>query len=363
VDDAGYLIRRPRATDLPGLRALATELWGPELAGTFDSRWWWNDNPPHCWVSEHVESGSIAAICGARRSQFSLEGKTIATTTINDWYVSSRHSGKGLGRALVNKCAEECDFLYTSAISDSAAVAFARMGWVGDIRYTMFIGSPHLAALWTHRMSRLISIERHHLGNGKPTDLTEIDAIWESLQWDAPAMMVRDGAFLRIHLELSGRRDHSLLVAKEGGRPIGYLLFRVLPPGSFQSVPFGRVGLISDYLVSRENTGVLRALVATAAGHFAAERVGLMLALASDSRHRSALHQLGLLSPTNALGQIGHRLSSRSMYLPTPGRSLLTANWHVTFADNDTDLILGTATGNPDLRRWLETTMSRLRNH
>ena len=68
---------------------------------------------------------------------------------------------------------------------------------------------------------------------------------------DATAMMVRDGAFLRNHLQLSGRRDHSLLVAKEIGRPVGYLLFRVLPPGSFQSVPFGRVGLISDYLVSR----------------------------------------------------------------------------------------------------------------
>ena len=183
MDDAGYLIRRPRSTDLPGLRALAAELWGSELAGTFDSRWWWNDDPPHCWVSEHVESGDIAAICGARRSQFIQGDKTIATTAINDWYVSPRHSGKGLGRSLVTKCADACDFLYTSAISDSASVAFARMGWVGDIRYTMSLGSPHIAALWAHRMPRHISIECQQLGNGTPPDLTEIDAIWESLQW------------------------------------------------------------------------------------------------------------------------------------------------------------------------------------
>ena len=88
-----------------------------------------------------------------------------------------------------------------------------------------------------------------------------------------------------------------------------------------------------------------------------------MLALVSDARHRSALHRLGLLSPGNALGQIGHRLSSRAMYLPTSGMSLLRANWHVTFADNDTDLILGTADSNPDLRRRVEARMSRLRSH
>ena len=363
MDDAGYLIRYPRSTDLPGLRALAAELWGPNFAGQFDSRWWWNDGPPHCWVSEHVESGAIAAICGARRSRFSLGGKTVSTTTINDWYVSSRHSGKGLGRALVSKCAESSDFLYTSAISDSAAVAFTRMGWAGDIRHSMFIGNPHLTALRAQRMSSLISIERRRLDGLAPLDLTEIDTIWDSLQWDAVAMMVRDSAFLRNHVQLSGRQDYSLLVAKEGSRPVGYLLFRILPQGSFQSVPFGRVGLVSDYLVSRGDTDVLRALVATVARHFATEGVRVLLSLASDPLHRSVLHRLGLVSPGSALGSIGHRFTSRSMYVPTTGGSLLTASWHVTFADNDTDLILGTASDSPDLRRWVETTMSRLRSH
>jgi hypothetical protein len=153
--------------------------------------------------------------------------------------------------------------------------------------------------------------------------------------------MVRDAEALRQHLQLAGEREYLLFVARRSGRPIGYALLRVMPRGSLRSLPIARIGLLADFLVSRTDTTTLRQLIVAGCQQLTRRRVGVVLSLASDPGHQAVFRRLGFTSPRKVMGEgLRGRLSSRCMHAPLDG-SAMDGNWHLTFADNDTDLILG----------------------
>jgi GNAT superfamily N-acetyltransferase len=337
-----YLLRRPRPADRTGLAALASSLWDAGQAGLFSDRWWWNGDEPHCWIAEHVPSGDMAAICAQRRTEFVLRGRPERAATVSDWYVAPGHRGSGLGQALVEKGEEAPTFMYTTAISESAAVGFGRLGWGGDRTIPMSAGIVPVARAIGRRPSAGVEIEHRSVAAGSG-DLTPVDEVWAGLRWTDPAMMVRDAAHLRQHLALAGGRRYSLLIAHRRGRPIGYLLHRTLPRHALRAFGPARVGIVSDYLVDEGDVGTLQALVADACRRWSAERVKVGLALCGRDSHRRAMTGLGLLHPVRVGGRLlGRRMSSRAMHQPKPG---VEGRWHLTFADNDTDLILGAGWG------------------
>ena len=181
-------------------------------------------------------------------------------------------------------------------------------------------------------------------------DLAPIDEIWEHLKWPGAAMMVRDADNLRQHLALSGGRRYSLLVARRHRQPIGYLLYRTLRH-ALNAFGAARVGSVSDYLVDEADVATLRVLVGEACRRWSAERVKLLMVLSAAEGHRGTFSRLGLLRPVTVGGRLlGGRMTSRSMHQPEPGTE---GRWHLTFADNDTDLILGAARENSNFqRRW-----------
>lgn len=345
MDDPRYTIRRPRPGDLDGLRELAVSLWDEEEREIFTPRWWWNSAEPQCWIAECERTGEIAAICGARRTRFLLTGSVKEACAINDWYVSPHHAGHGLGRKLVDRSAESAEFLYTSAISDSAATGFSRLGWVGDVRIPMLVAVPALSGSVFRRPYGGLTVQHTEVDSADAAELEAADAIWNRLEWERPAMNVRDSSFVREQIALSGGRRYTLLVGTSAntGRELGYLIYRVLPPGSFKSLPRVRVGLISDYLVSRFDLETLRALALESSRRLAREKVPLALCLAADPEHQRAFGSVGFMSSRRFGTRLSRRLSSRSMHKPPSSSSPVQANWHMTFADNDTDLILGAA--------------------
>ena len=318
---------------------MATALWGTAESERFSRRWWWNDDEPHCWIAEHVSTGKVAAVCAQRRTRFLLGGRTEPASTVSDWYVAPGHTGAGLGRALVRRGEETSGFMYTSAISESAAAGFERLGWVGDRRFPMSAGLVPLAGALAGRPAAGMDIEHRYVSADDSGDLAPVDEIWERLVWPAAAMMVRDAAHVDRHLSLSGGRRYSLLVARRRRVPVGYLLSRTLPPGSLRAFGPVRVGVVSDYLVNEADVDSLRALVGEACRRWLAERVVVMMALSAAEGHRRALSRLGLLRPVTVAGRVlGARMTNRSMHQPAPGAE---GSWHLTLADNDTDLILG----------------------
>ncbi len=318
---------------------LATALWGPNDSDRFADRWWWNDEVPHCWIAEHVPSKSVAAICAQRRVRFhTAEGERPAAV-VSDWYVAPDHAGAGLGRDLVRQGEAADGFMYTSAISDQAALGFGRLGWVGDRRFPMSAGPVALVRSLAGRPERDLELEKRTITAGDTGDLSPLDELWQQVRWPEAAMMVRDAAQLRGHLALAGGRAYRLLIARRRDRVVGYLLFRTLPSHSFNAFGAARVGIVSDYLVDRDDTATLRHLVAAACRDWRDERVVVMLALCGDDRHRATLSRMGLLHPISFRGRmIGARMTNRSMHRPAAGTD---DGWHLTFADNDTDLLLG----------------------
>ena len=243
-------------------------------------------------------------------------------------------------RALVRKGEDTSTFLYTSAISEAAATGFSKLGWAGDRRFPMAAGLVPLARSLTGHAAPGLEIEQRTVWAGNAGELSPIDEIWEHLRWPAATMMVRDADALRRHLALAGDRRYSLLIARRSDKAIGYLLSRTLPRRSLRAFGPVRVGIVSDFLVNWTDTVTLRGLLREACRRWWTERVGVLMAMSAAPAHRATFDRLGLLRPLTIGDRLfGARLTSRSMYRPAPGSE---GNWHMTFADNDTDLILGT---------------------
>lgn len=270
-------------------------------------------------------------------------GHSEPASTVSDWYVAPDHAGRGLGQALVRRGEETAAFMYTSAISDQAARGFTRLGWIGDRRIPMSAGPVPLVGQRAGRPGRGLRIEHRDVSAHDAGDLAPIDAIWGHLAWASAAMMVRDAEFLRGHLTLAGSRRYSLFIAWRQEQAVGYLLCRTLPPRALRFFGPVRVGIVSDYLVDECDTSALRALMGAACHRWSGEGVRVLLALTASDAHRAVLSRLGMLRPFTVGGHlVGRRMSNRSMHQRHPG---LGDRWHLTFADNDTDLILGAPAG------------------
>ena len=346
--DSEYRLRRPNFDDRAALRTLAIDIQGAVRADTFEDRWWWRDEVPHCWVAEHVPSGSLAAICGSRRGRFCIEGTNYTSTSICDWYVSSAHKRKGLGRALVQRSDNSSELMYTSAISDSAALGFDRLGWIGDQRYPMLLAPPALVIPFSQFGTSKIETRRIDIDVNSPLDKktsTILDLVW-SQATDRSALMVRDGKHLRQHLRLAGlsegRTQYQLHVAYESGKPVGWLLTRITARGAVRSIPLIRIAILSDFMTPPNRPKVLRSLIGAAARHML-RRAGLLLGMAGDRRDLRVFDSLGFVSPRSPIvgTRLRTRLATRTMLrLPDHLRYDTQQDLHITFADNDTDLIL-----------------------
>jgi len=302
-----YALRRPTRQDVPALRVLAADVRDPKRRDVYTDRWWWRDDEPHCWVAEHRETGDLAAICGSRRVRYRVGDRVCSAVSICDWYVSPHHTRQGLGRALVQKSMDDNDMMYTSAISESAAVGFARLGWEGDTRYPILLGAPALAGPVARLRSRRVETSVTRVSRDRPlsADLRDrLDDLYADLVDERPVGMVRDGRHVQGHLRLAGvdagRTEYALLLAHRAGATRGYLLLRLTARGAIRSLPGARLALVSDFLTPPSDPAILRALLARAA-RVAFGRCELLVATASEPGDLRELDRLGFVSPRTPL--------------------------------------------------------------
>jgi hypothetical protein len=239
-------------------------------------------------------------------------------------------------------------FMYTSSISESAAVGFSRLGWQGDHRYPMMVALPCVVAPtgWFRRKSIEVRSSDVSAECPIPAEVSsDIDLVWNSLD-DRPVAMVRDAAHLRQHMKLAGveqgRITYRLLIAYKSGTAIGWMLVRVTARSSIRSLRGARVGMVSDFATPARRPDVLRALTQAASRYFVS-RAEIILTTAGQECDLRVFDGLGFVSPrTPILGRkLAARMATRTMYLPpNEEASSLMGPMHLTFADNDTDFIL-----------------------
>ena len=338
-DVRAFRFRRPKSADKSKVNDLARRIFGPDGAGKFDDRWWWNDTEPHAWVAEHTPSGDIVAVCGARRTRLLVGGFERSAVAINDWYVSPDHAGFGLGRILVDKACTGCDFAYSNSFSDLAKAAFERLEWAGFSDHPMFVGAVPVVLLLGTRDRTGLTVESRVVSSKAQDALPEVDEIWRASQPENVTMMVRDSRALAEHVALARATGYSLFVARRGGNPVGYLLLRVLPPGALGTFSHVRTGLVVDYHVTNGDREILRTLVSKAALQLLRQKVMVLAGLATQKGHLSTLGRLGIFEPAAMRSiSVGSSFSSRLMYRFLDGSRPGDLTWHMTFLDNDLDL-------------------------
>jgi hypothetical protein len=268
----------------------------------------------------------------------------VPTASVCDWDVSSQHKGKGLGRLLVDKTRETHPVMYAMSASDSAAVALGRLGWKGDVALSVMVGSPPVTAgLAAVRRSGQV-IETYEVSSGRHVGLSHLDAIWKLGPTTRPVMVVRDTRFMEAHLALVPHRTYQLVVSFSGSEPRGYGLFRVLPKGSFRRFGHTRIGMLSDFWVPDRDRAALRSVVGAAAAALTRSGVVVMLVLTTQRWVQQELALLGFASEeTPLVGPKIKSLATRSMHSADRPLPDFVDGWHITFADNDMDLIFGSA--------------------
>jgi len=143
---------------------------------------------------------------------------------------------------------------------------------------------------------------------------------------DYPAIMVRDQAFLSWRFDRCPIRNYTRYAAVREGEIVGYIVTR-----SYESLGQER-GMIVDYLVGRNDSAVLSALIQRAMQDFRSRgAVSVKCSLSSSQReHIRQLRSHGFLSQRPG----GHIVADRGVY----DKSLAAIDeWFITYADGDID--------------------------
>ncbi len=287
-------------------------------------------------------------ICSARPSDWLIDGKSVPTIAICDWYVDPAHAGKGIGKCLTQHLELADQFVYTFSLSEAAIANFKKLGWAGPRRASlMVLPLPQVTRLGAALFGRqtAIEIEDAVVSPDSPALAAlgpQLDRIETVRQPDGGARMQRGAAEWRWRLSVCGPRSYHFCLARRAGEPVGYAVVRRLTPGSSRQL--GRIPgvMLTDLVAVHDEPAVLQALARRAAAVAAELGAAIVLAVTNQPDLQQALGKAGFLSPHTPL--IGRALLQRSphyMWVPKgPGASMTAEKMGLTFADSDVDLLL-----------------------
>jgi len=339
-----FIIRHPSEADRVMLRYFSARVL-PDLPEDFlNQRWWWLQAPARTLVAEHVQTGHIAGICGAREIRTWIQGEATPSIAISDWFVSPDYFGRGLGKRLLVQQMQDETMVISLGITEVAAENFIRTGWEAPNRVPLYL------ALFPGFMARLrgwrnspYDLRVHEMKHGDPINDREIDTLWETCDKSLP-MMVRDSQELRRHLSLMPGYSYTLVMCHENQRPVGYMLSRLMPPGAIRQLGQRRVAAIVDFLVDSEAPRAFDRMLVASFRHLAAQGAGAAIIMATAPGLEAKLPGYGFISAkTPLVGRLLKKLATTFMYrtseLPNPG-----ADWYLTLADCDQDFSRGSET-------------------
>jgi GNAT superfamily N-acetyltransferase len=343
----GYDFVPARSVEAARLVAFAAAVWPDRPHDQLVKRWWRRADPSCAVAAVHNGTGAMAGFCSARPSDWMIDGQSIPTIAICDWYVDPAHAGKGIGKCLVQNFEMADQLVYTFSLSEAAVANFQKMGWVGPHSASLLVlPLPALAKLGAAFFARRAPVEIEDFvidaaGQGLGTLGAELDRIEASRLSDRPHMR-RGESEWRWRFSVCGARSYHFCLARRAGEPVGYAAVRRLMPGSSRQL--GRIpgAMLTDLVAVRDDPAVLQALAIRAVAAAAGLGAAVVLAAANQQSQQHALAKAGFLSPKTPLlgGALAHR-SPKYMWVPQgPGTRVTADAMALTFADSDVDLLL-----------------------
>jgi hypothetical protein len=339
-----YALVPARGVDHAALTAFVAAIW-PELAPQerIAAFWWMRAAPEFAVAAVHRPSGAMAGLCGGRHCAWRIGDTSLPAVAICDWYVAPGHTGKGLGKRLVQHFDGPERFLYAFSISDAAIANFQKLGWRGPYRSSLqlLLIPPRLARHLGRRHG--LTFERHARAGAEPlgplgATLDHIAARRPGL----PAHMRRDAAEWSWRLGVCGERRYRISIARRGEEPLGYVAVRPMTRGRSRMLDRLQAAIVTDMAAAGDDPAVLAALAGEAVALAAGLGARAVVTATTAAMHRAAFSRMGFVSPrTPLLGRLVANRSPQFMWLPRGPAATLTANdLALSFADVAIDLDL-----------------------
>jgi hypothetical protein len=312
---------------------------------------WWTRAQPHCAVAAvHIETGTMVGLCAGRPSEWIIAGQTVPAVAVCDWYVHPNHAGKLIGKRMVQHFQRPGRMLYGISISDIAIAYLQRLGWVGPFASALLVAPlPRLghAAFSLFATRSDLDFSDHVVGAGAPPGSLasfgdDLDRLESCRAPGSPDHMRRGAREWSWRSSVCGEHSYRLSIAHQAGEPVGYVAVRLMAPGRIPQLGKRQAAMITDFVATKDDPKLLRALARRALATAGELRAVAALTATTNPIHRRALAASGFVSPAFPL--IGGALARRApvfMWLPKDaGAPLKADHMDLTFADAAVDLDL-----------------------
>ncbi|HYT80664.1 MAG TPA: GNAT family N-acetyltransferase [Actinomycetota bacterium] len=344
-----YSIRPYAPADRDRLRELVTkDVWAHRPAETFDRRWWWREPEPPLLVAQDTHDGELIGFCAFVPFTLYSKSKTTAAAWYVDFFVSSRHQRKGIGKALTREVMGR--FPLTAALwaTEGSWAVFQRLGWTDQRFVDIFLNPwPMLPIVGRGMMSRRrrshpgVRLDVAPIGETLPRP-HEIDALWLRVRDGYEALVVRDSATLTARYRQRLGRQYTIMRAYRDSQLAGYMIVRPLPRGSLRPLRRFPVGLVVDYLLDRDDPPLFGLMLDAASARLIAQGSRCVVCLSTERPFHVPLKRRGFLSAGTPL--VGRKLSRMRIaftFFTSGEADRPPSDWMLTFADADSDLTWG----------------------
>jgi GNAT superfamily N-acetyltransferase len=330
------VVRPYVSEDRPRLVELMRQVWPHKarVEARVDARWWWQWEAPPLYVVEDPASRALIGLCAYLPVSLRAGGRELPGAWFVDFYVRPESQGLGLGQRLTRVVQDR--FAITASLSQSAMAyrVFQKLGWRARTRVALYV-NPFPVRWMFPKPTKGLRVSTQAMDPALPAG--DLDALWARVRDTYGLIALRTGAAVLTRYASHGARQYVLLCCYREAACVGYMIVRVVPPGSTK--PGAPQGLIVDYLVHPDDAQAFGALLSEAASILIDRGVRRIYCLSTAPRCQHLLGSRGFLSPATPL--MGRALRGNWKWLTynaKPAQPVADpASWFLTMGDCDLD--------------------------
>ena len=351
-----YIIRKLQAKDVKYIKGLWEKHFGSAIAAKRAESFNWilKGNPYSETKDDYFvmeEDGNIIAYCGLMPSKFYLTGKNYTGYIYHDTMVNPNQRGKGIGTKLIEGIIKQ-NPLFSIAVWMNApnARVFEKCGWESVNNLPTYVRGYNTAAFvklkWKSLnkisisilnlfLSAIYKLEKASYFYKKNKFTIEaidqfddrVDSLFYEIKNEYSFITYRTQEILNWKYSQAIAPHYSKLICNQGGKLVGYIVFRTRDVGEGKIV-----ATLFDYLFSLKNMDVFTALLKNAIIEIEKEKPDSIEILCSNNTLRRVLNRFGFIKHTDnqfALKYINHDSIAGSEQLSNGN------NWFFTHGDGD----------------------------
>ena len=299
-----------------------------------------------------MDGDIVAGTLGYMPVDFLVGGKRMQARYTHDLLVDPEYRGGGLGKVIVGHARELGDFFpggmwmtgacwkihqttgfddvtelvtYTAVLDPASFTARRNFSPVKAVVGRAGLGVKRLQAL--QRARKMVGSARSTIASMDRMD-PALDAAWLELAKTYDITRVRDAGYINWKYMDHPRLQYRLVVAMQGGKPSGYLIWRAAPKDYAE-----QRAVIADFLVARDDTRTLEEMVSRVLLDASAEGIDAVAIISTQSFAVAALQKLGFVAG-----------GSRNAWVIANWKDVMPAEWvtdlnrwHMCMGDSDGD--------------------------